>query len=462
MTKISEKLNKWRDFFGTANSDIFDIIEYAVMVAAIDHPKEFKLRRDGIAELIFTCNITNCFGCDKVELVVPNADDIVPNVDEVVPNTDDEDTIKCKFEFVKELEGCDVKENKSEMNVNKISNYSYSEAEALSDEIEEESQTVGEVLRIKKIIDNNQDESDSNIYKSLRRLQLMALSVETLKATEIGKSVNALRKHSTNNIRHLARTLVEDWKVMVEEWVNAIVAYAEERTPESMEVSVVDEEEEGLPSPPLEDLAFISTQTTSIEFSKFFDGMDDDGNFRDSGEFNKNQESGRKASVGNNNSVRKQQFTESVTVAPKDKKGEEPKKKTSVVKPNKPFGGESRPGKSIRAILERRLNNDDMKLLQKSDKSKIQKRPVPTQQNKLKCPDAGAAHLKLEATKRKLQERYQEAEKAKRQRTIQVMELHDIPKRGLPKQDYVHRNLHMRPGNHTRHLANGRRESFFN
>ncbi|KAK4346096.1 hypothetical protein RND71_036272 [Anisodus tanguticus] len=151
------------------------------MVAAIDHPKEFKLRRDGIAELIFTCNITNCFGCDKVELVVPNADDIVPNVDEVVPNTDDEDTIKCNFEFVKELEGCDVKENKSEMNVNKISNYSYSEAEALSDEIEEESQTVGEVLRIKKIIDNNQEESDSNIYESLRRLQLMALSVATLK-----------------------------------------------------------------------------------------------------------------------------------------------------------------------------------------------------------------------------------------------------------------------------------------
>ncbi|GJN14417.1 hypothetical protein PR202_gb01240 [Eleusine coracana subsp. coracana] len=35
---------------------------------------------------------------------------------------------------------------------------------------------------------------------------------------------------------------------------------------------------------------------------------------------------------------------------------------------------------------------------------------------------------RLEAAKRRLQERYQEAENAKRQRTIQVMELGDIPK----------------------------------
>ncbi|XP_060177581.1 probable mediator of RNA polymerase II transcription subunit 26b [Lycium barbarum] len=233
-----------------------------------------------------------------------------------------------------------------------------------------------------------------------------------------------IRRSRSIFISPVSCALERDWKVMVHEWVKAIAAF-QESTPESMKASVVDEEEEGLPSPPLEDLAFVSTQTTSIEFSKFFDGMDDDGNLQSSGEFNKSHENGRKASVENNNPVRKERVTECVTVAPKDKKGEQPKKKTLVVKPNKPSGGDSRPGRPIKPKLERqlnivkpnkpsrgdsrpgrpikptferKLNGDERKLLQKSDKSKIQKRPVPIQQNRLKCPDEDAAHVKLEST----------------------------------------------------------------
>lgn len=41
---------------------------------------------------------------------------------------------------------------------------------------------------------------------------------------------------------------------------------------------------------------------------------------------------------------------------------------------------------------------------------------------------------------------------AKKQRTIQVMELHDLPKQGLGN-----RNPQLRPGNYNRHWANGRR-----
>ncbi|KAK4404731.1 putative mediator of RNA polymerase II transcription subunitb [Sesamum angolense] len=162
-----------------------------------------------------------------------------------------------------------------EMNVNQISNYSYGDVDALTDEIEEESQFFGEVLRIKEILDNNEEESDTLLFDSLRRLQLMPLSVETLKATEIGKSVNSLRKHSSKEIRNLVRTLIEDWKVMVDSWVNATAAIAgAEIATESVKTSVV-EEEEGLPSP-LDEGAFFATPT-SMELSQFFDGMDDDG-----------------------------------------------------------------------------------------------------------------------------------------------------------------------------------------
>lgn len=457
MAKSFGTLEKWRDYFRTANSDILDIIEHAVMVAATDCPKEFKLRRDKIAEMLFTCKVTRCFGCDKVELAVPLAND-------------DEGKNKNKSEFGGGFEAKESKTNSTidhhiELNVNQVSNYSYGDAEALTEEIEEETQTLGEVLRIKDIIDNTPHES-SEVHECLRRLQLMALSVEILKATEIGKSVNALRKHSSKDIRHLSRTLIEDWKVLVDEWVNATAAFTgTESTPESMKVSVVDQEEEGLPSPPLDDLAFFAAQTTSMELSQFFDGMDDDGNPRNSGEFNENRGNGRKSLLDNeNNPVRKKQSADFFDAAPKERKGEQQKKQETVIKkqtpfmrPNKPSGCDSGPGRPIKPALEQKLKTSEMNFQQRSDKGTVQKRPVSTQQNKLRRPDECAVQVKLEATKRKLQERYQEAENAKRQRTIQVMELHDIPKQGISNQGLGLKNSHMRAGNNNRYWANGRR-----
>lgn len=458
MAKSSGNLDKWRDYFRTANSDIFDIIEYAVMVAAVDCPKEFKLRRDKIAEMLFTCKVTMCFGCEKVELALPIA----------AAANDDEGKLKSKNEFgvskeSKANSSIDMDHHDVEVNVNQVSNYSYGEAEALTEEIEEETQTYGEVMRIKDIIDSNQAES-AELFECLRRLQLMALTVETLKATEIGKSVNSLRKHNSKDVRHLTRTLIEDWKVLVDEWVNATAAFTgTESTPESKKASVVDQEEEGLPSPPLDDLAFFSAQTTSIELSQFFDGMDDDGNPRNSGGFNENRGNGRKPSLGNQNiPVRKQQSADCSDASPKERKGEQQKKQeavirkqTTVAKPNRPSGGESGPGRPIKPVLEQKLKVNEMNFQQKFDKGTIQKRPVPFQQNKLRRSDEDAVQVKLEATKRKLQERYQEAENAKRQRTIQVMELHDLPKKG-PSQGLGLKNAHFRPGNN-RHWANGRR-----
>ncbi|XP_059296046.1 probable mediator of RNA polymerase II transcription subunit 26b [Lycium ferocissimum] len=442
---MAKSLDKWRDYFRTANSDIFDIIEHAIMVAAVDCPKEFKLRRDRIAEMLFTCKFTMCFGCDKVELSVP----IVAANDD-----DDEKKVKSENEF-----GGVSKESKAnssiDQHVENKSNYSYGEAEALTEEIEEETQTFGEVMRIKDVIDHSQAES-GELFECLRRLQLMALSVETLKATEIGKSVNSLRKHNSKDIRHLSRTLIEDWKVLVDEWVNVTTAFAgTESTPESMKASVVDHEEEGLPSPPLDDLAFFSAQTTGIELSQFFDGMDDDGNPRNSGEFNENRGNGRKPSLDKPRN--------SFDAAPKERKGEQQKKQeavikkqTTIVKPNKPSGGNSGPGRPIKPASEQKLKISETNFQQKSDKGTLQKRPVPSQQNKFRRSDEDAVQVKLEATKRKLQERYQEAENAKRQRTIQVMELNDIPKKG-PIQGVGLKNSHMRPGNNNRHWANGRR-----
>ncbi|KAL5546720.1 hypothetical protein UlMin_006407 [Ulmus minor] len=449
MAKRSGPLDQWRSYFRTANSDIFDIIDHAIMVAASDCPKEFRLRRDRIAERLFSSRLTKCSGCDRVELSLP---------------CDEEEYEGCKSGFDRdggELEAGASKESKvnssrddpREMNLNGVSNYSYGEAEALTDEIEEENQIVGEVFRIKEILRNFEDESDSVLFDSLRKLQLMALSVDTLKATEIGKAVNRLRKHGSSEIRNLSRTLIEVWKDMVDEWVNAAATIAvpseEEGTPDSVNPSVVDEEE-GLPSPPLDELAFFAAaESGPMELSQFFDGMDDDGNPRNNGEFTKNRENGRKPSMENQNIVkRKQHSSNEANVLPKENKVQQVRKQEGVVKPNKPLNTDSGPGRPPKPSSEQKVNNQT-KLQQKP--AGIQRRPFSAPQNKFKCSDEDV-QMKLEATKRKLQERYQQAENAKKQRTIQVMELHDLPKQGLG-----HRYPHVKPGNHNRQWAHGRR-----
>lgn len=154
-------IEQWRGYFRTANSDIFDIIDHAIMVAALDCPKEFRLRRDRIAEKLFTCKLARCSGCDRVELVLPEYedDDNPTGCHGSFKREDDEEEDGCGF-----FEAGGSKESKANSSrddplTNQIaSNYSYGEAEALTDEIEEESMILGEVLRIKEILHNCKDE----------------------------------------------------------------------------------------------------------------------------------------------------------------------------------------------------------------------------------------------------------------------------------------------------------------
>ncbi|EPS59822.1 hypothetical protein M569_14982 [Genlisea aurea] len=366
MAKDFNSLNTWRAYFRTANSDIFDIIEHAVMVAASDCPYEFKSRRDRIAELLFSCKSIKCSGCDKLQLGLPRS---------AVSTRSEEE--KCKS--VIETGGTNKDDDDDQMvkyAANQISNYSYGEAEALTDELEEELQLHGEVLRIKQLLDDYQEQPDSLLCDSLRRLQLMPLNVEILKSTEIGKTVNAIRKHGSKEIRSLARTLIEDWKVMVDAWVDTTATIAAEVATESVKTSTV-EYEDGLPSPPMDEAAFFATPT-SMELSQFFDGMDDDGK---SNEINNPKKAAAKAAPPVNNNPRKPEVSSRQFAPPP------PSLKSS--KPQKPT-----------PRIEVRKNDET----------------------------TTSVGEKLETAKRKLHERYQEAENAKRQRTIQVVELCDLPK----------------------------------
>ncbi|KAL8037048.1 hypothetical protein ABFX02_11G014700 [Erythranthe guttata] len=278
-------LDKWRDYFRGANTDIFSIIEHAIMVAASDFPYDFKLKRDRIAEMLFTCKSTKCFGCDRIELSVPPCAAVGSTKSGGGGDCDDNQlksgTTESKVNGAGNYdEDDDYHREVMVMNVNQISDNSYGDDDVvlLTDLIDEENQLFEEVIRIKEIIERSEQESDEALFDSLRRLQLMRLSVEILKVTGIGKTVNSLRKHKSLEIRNLVKTLVKDWKSMVDDaWADAKAATSDVTT-ECGKTSAVQQEEEeaGLPSPPLDEGAFFATPT-SMEFSKFFDGIDDNG-----------------------------------------------------------------------------------------------------------------------------------------------------------------------------------------
>ncbi|GLT71308.1 hypothetical protein SLA2020_433390 [Shorea laevis] len=93
-------------------------------------------------------------------------------------------------------------------------------------------------------------------------------------ATRIGKAVNGLRGHKSKQISQFAGTLLDGWKIMVKEWIDAAAAIAGGSSHSNHSSTFLDE---GLPTPPLDEEALFATQTP-IEFSQFFDGIDEDGN----------------------------------------------------------------------------------------------------------------------------------------------------------------------------------------
>ncbi|KAF2555592.1 hypothetical protein F2Q68_00017979 [Brassica cretica] len=227
MKPSQDSLDNWRDYFRRGDSDIFGIINHAIILAAADFPNEFKSRRDGIAQLLFSRNASRrCIGCgreDNHETVGGSGD------------RDDSGGVGGDEEVEKKV------------NDNEI--------------------VVDEVVRIRDILLNKEDESNSVLFHSLRKLESMSLSVDLLKDTEIGKAVNGLRRHGSDKIRELAKALFAEWKELVDQWMNSTNEIAgDEGTPESANYSVVDEAE-AFPSPP-HDLDFMAPEPTGFELSQ--------------------------------------------------------------------------------------------------------------------------------------------------------------------------------------------------
>lgn len=245
--------------------------------------------------------------------------------------------------------------------------------------------------------------------------------------------------------------------MLVDEWVNATAAIAD-HSPDSVNPSMV-YEEEGLPSPPLDEGALLVTQTTSIQLSEFFDGIDDDGNFKTSGDFEKIRDTERPVPQNRGPAMRQEPPRQLVVPVEKLQASKQEivvhqakpnvifssqsKPQSIINKPSKPSSANSGPGRPLKPSFEQKPNTQF---------STVQKKISNGPQDKSKISDEDSVNAKLEQAKRNLHERYQQAENAKRQRTIQVMEIHD-----LPKQSHNQRPLNFKPKNQFKNWTNARR-----
>ena len=50
-------MDHWRDYFRNSGTDIWTLIEQAIILAATDHCNEFKMKRSEIAEILFSRNL---------------------------------------------------------------------------------------------------------------------------------------------------------------------------------------------------------------------------------------------------------------------------------------------------------------------------------------------------------------------------------------------------------------------
>ncbi|XP_022774753.1 probable mediator of RNA polymerase II transcription subunit 26c isoform X2 [Durio zibethinus] len=303
-------LDDFRSVLETAEVDIWTFIDTAILVASLDYGQELQQRRDRIVERLYaTSMVTRCRNCDFGE---------IPNDFEVKADM--------RRESNHEDKGRGVSPNTPQ-----------------SDNVDDELDPYGglfddeqkRILEIKEHLEEP-NQSEDSLIDLLQSLADLDITFQALKETDIGRHVNKLRKHSSNDVRRLVKQLVRKWKEIVDEWVKL-------NQPGELESSALmvdgDSPQQKLPQ----------------------NGYHQVPDFT----YSPNPHNGSSSS---------------------DKNNSEPQRKQKSVPPRK---------EAPRQREQKEINLDSERLA---------------------------------SARKRLQENYKEAENAKRQRTIQVMDIHDLPK----------------------------------
>ncbi|RDX99703.1 putative mediator of RNA polymerase II transcription subunit 26c, partial [Mucuna pruriens] len=162
----------FRSILESAGVDVWVLMDAAIAVASADCGDELKRRRDGIVERLYAATSTpppRCQNCaaDGAEIKAQSS----PSVEE--------------------------------------------EKDPYGGLFEDEQK---KILEIREQLEDPHQSEDS-VVELLQNLADMDITFQALEETDIGRHVNRLRKHSSNDVKRLVKLLVRKWKEIVDEWV---------------------------------------------------------------------------------------------------------------------------------------------------------------------------------------------------------------------------------------------------
>nr|CAB3463165.1 unnamed protein product [Digitaria exilis] len=166
--------------------DVWDLVDAALAAVARDSPDELRARRDGIIERLYAGG--RCRNCDSPPSPAQprKTNETVASVAApaaAFPASPDEEV---------DVDG--LGEDEADAGVE------------------------SKILAIRDFLEDP-DQSEDEMVSLLQNLADMDITYKSLQETDIGRHVNALRKHPSGEVRQLVKLLVRKWKEIVDDWV---------------------------------------------------------------------------------------------------------------------------------------------------------------------------------------------------------------------------------------------------
>ncbi|KAL6576077.1 hypothetical protein OROHE_000548 [Orobanche hederae] len=379
--------DEFRAILSRSRVGIWEMIEAAIRVASSDYGDELRRRRDRIVESLYAQLCRNCTGGIDGEDVAQDHHFYHTNnsCDDVDDKDNSHDDNK-KLNVVDDDDDDDDKINKriadefSKSPLTPESNHRDFSGGEDEDDVDpygglfDDEQT--RILSIKDQLEDP-DQSEYAVVELLQNLSDMDITFQALKETDIGRHVNRLRKHSSNEVRGLVKQLVSKWKETVNEWVKVNQPQAASNLSAD-----VDSPQQNIP---------------------------------------KNQQNGHHQ-------------VPDFGYSPNPKVGKSSAERNSAEHETKPKLPQSAPRREPPSRKPQTTPKSASASASAPPPNRAQKEPALDDE-------------RLDSARKRLQENYQEAQNAKKQRTIQVMDIHDIPK---PKNTFFAKNKGGFQGRHHR------------
>ncbi|KAF9666031.1 hypothetical protein SADUNF_Sadunf16G0186600 [Salix dunnii] len=199
-------IDDFRSILESSGVDVWTFIDTAIDVASLDFGSELKRRRDDIVARLFAAS-SSCSRCRDRSF-----DDI--DINNTANGNEMKDLVE-KESSHEEEKGRRVSAD-SPVTPRSVN----------GDDDEEELDPFGglfddepkRILEIKQQLEDL-DQPEESLVDLLQSLADMDITFQALQETDIGRHVNRLRKHPSNDVKRLVKQLVRKWKEIVDDWV---------------------------------------------------------------------------------------------------------------------------------------------------------------------------------------------------------------------------------------------------